>query len=53
LMYRAAGATAVYRQSPLEQAMRDSLVLTQHMAGSTMRYEQAGRFFVGLEPGPR
>jgi alkylation response protein AidB-like acyl-CoA dehydrogenase len=53
LMYRAAGATAVYHSSPLESAMRDSLVLTQHMAGSTMRYEQAGRFFVGLEPGPR
>ena len=53
LMYRAAGATAVYRTSPLESAMRDVLVLTQHMAGSTMRYEQAGRFFLGLEPGPR
>jgi alkylation response protein AidB-like acyl-CoA dehydrogenase len=53
LMYTAAGTAGVYEESPLERNLRDIHVLTQHMAGSTMRYEQAGRFFLGLEPGPR
>jgi len=51
LTYAAVATAGVYEESPLERNLRDIHVLTQHMAGSTMRYEQAGRFF--LDRGPR
>ena len=53
LMYGAAGSTAVYATSNLERCFRDVHVITQHIAGSSTRYEQLGRFFMGMETGPR
>jgi indole-3-acetate monooxygenase len=53
LMFDAAGSNAVYATSKLERDFRDVHVITQHIAGSSSRYEQLGRFFMGLEMGPR
>jgi len=47
LLYQAAGSDAVYTGSRLEQCFRDAHVMTQHVAGSTNRYEQLGRFLMG------
>jgi alkylation response protein AidB-like acyl-CoA dehydrogenase len=52
-MYDAAGSSAVYTDSRLERCFRDIHVLTQHVGGASNRYEQLGRFFMGLEMGPR
>ena len=49
LMYDAAGSDAVYATSKLERCFRDVHVILQHIAGSSTRYEQLGRFFMGLE----
>ena len=53
LMYDAAGSDAVYATSKLERCFRDVHVILQHLAGSSTRYEQLGRFFMGLEMGGR
>ena len=47
LIYQAAGSDAVYTGSVLERCFRDAHLMTQHFAGSTSRYEQLGRFFMG------
>jgi len=46
LMFDAAGSSAVYSGSMLERCFRDVHVITQHIAGSSNRYEQLGRFFL-------
>jgi alkylation response protein AidB-like acyl-CoA dehydrogenase len=46
LLYQAAGSDSVYTGSVLERCFRDAHVMTQHVAGSTNRYELLGRFFM-------
>jgi hypothetical protein len=53
LMYDAAGSTAVYAGCNLERCFRDVHVITQHVAGASNRFEQLGRFFMGMEMGSR
>jgi alkylation response protein AidB-like acyl-CoA dehydrogenase len=50
LVYTAAGATANYRRSPLQRALRDIHAVTQHIATAPSQYESAGRMLVGLPP---
>jgi indole-3-acetate monooxygenase len=50
ILYTAAGATANYRHSPLQRALRDVHAATQHMGTAPQQYESAGRMLVGLQP---
>jgi alkylation response protein AidB-like acyl-CoA dehydrogenase len=50
MAYTAAGATANYRRSPLQRALRDVHAVTQHIATAASQYESAGRMLVGLQP---
>jgi alkylation response protein AidB-like acyl-CoA dehydrogenase len=50
LVYTAAGATANYRQSPFQRALRDIHATTQHMGTAPQQFESAGRMLVGLPP---
>jgi alkylation response protein AidB-like acyl-CoA dehydrogenase len=50
IVYTAAGATADYRRSPLQRALRDIHAVTQHIATASSQYESAGRMLVGLPP---
>jgi alkylation response protein AidB-like acyl-CoA dehydrogenase len=53
IVYAAAGATANYRRSPLQRALRDIHAVTQHIATAPSQYESAGRMLVmlvGLPP---
>jgi alkylation response protein AidB-like acyl-CoA dehydrogenase len=50
LVSTTAGATANYRRSPLQRALRDIHAVTQHIATAPSQYESAGRMLVGLPP---
>jgi indole-3-acetate monooxygenase len=50
MVYTAAGATANYRRSPLQRALRDIHAVTQHIATAPQQYESAGRMLLGLPP---
>jgi alkylation response protein AidB-like acyl-CoA dehydrogenase len=50
LMYRVAGTSGVYTQSPLERAFRDVQVLRHHAFGAETRYETVGQVYWGLPP---
>ena len=50
LVYTAAGASANYRHSPLQRALRDVHAATQHMGTAPQQFESAGRMLVGLPP---
>jgi putative intracellular protease/amidase len=50
IVYTAAGATANYRRSLLQRALRDIHAVTQHIATAPIQYESAGRMLVGLQP---
>jgi indole-3-acetate monooxygenase len=50
ILYTTAGATANYRHSPLQRALRDIHAATQHMGTAPQQYESAGRMLVGLQP---
>jgi indole-3-acetate monooxygenase len=52
IVYTAAGATANYRRSPLQRALRDIHAVTQHIATAPHQYESAGRMLLGLSPLP-
>ena len=46
----AAGATANYRRSLLQRALRDIHAVTQHIGAAPLQYESAGRMLLGLPP---
>ena len=50
LMYSAAGTTAIYTRSRLEQYFRDAQVIRQHGFTNESRYETAGQIYFGLQP---
>lgn len=50
ILYTAAGATANYRRSPLQRALRDIHAATQHMGTAPQQFESAGRMLLGLQP---
>jgi alkylation response protein AidB-like acyl-CoA dehydrogenase len=49
-LYTAAGATANYRRSPFQRALRDVHAATQHVGTSPQQFESAGRMLLGLQP---
>ncbi|MBM3224129.1 MAG: hydroxylase [Candidatus Tectomicrobia bacterium] len=49
-LYTIAGASANYRRSPLQRALRDVHAATQHMGTALPQFESAGRMLVGLPP---
>ena len=49
MMYKAGGGAAVYRSSPLQRCLRDTLVATQHAMVAPRTMEVAGRHRLGLE----
>jgi alkylation response protein AidB-like acyl-CoA dehydrogenase len=52
MLYTVAGATANYRRSPLQRALRDIHAVTQHFATAPPQFESAGRMLLGLPPLP-
>jgi alkylation response protein AidB-like acyl-CoA dehydrogenase len=50
IVFTAAGATANYRRSPLQRALRDIHAVTQHFGTAPLQYESAGRMLLGLSP---
>ena len=50
LVRDAAGASAIYANSPLERCYRDIHVVTQHAAVATPSYEFLGRVLLGRVP---
>ena len=49
-VYTVAGASANYRSSPLQRALRDIHAATQHMGTAPQQFESAGRMLLGLPP---
>jgi alkylation response protein AidB-like acyl-CoA dehydrogenase len=50
IVYRLAGATAIFESSPLERCWRDVHAAAQHMQVQDGRWETAGRVLFGLDP---
>jgi len=50
-LYTAAGASANFRDSPLDKHMRDVRVVPQHIMVSSQFTQAAGRVLLGLESG--
>jgi alkylation response protein AidB-like acyl-CoA dehydrogenase len=50
ILYTAAGASANYRRSPLQRALRDIHAATQHVGTAASQFESAGRMLLGLPP---
>jgi indole-3-acetate monooxygenase len=50
--YRLGGMAAIYRSHPLQQLVRDSMVVTQHAFLSTSVFDGAGAVLVGVQPFP-
>jgi indole-3-acetate monooxygenase len=50
ILYTVAGASANYRRSPLQRALRDIHAATQHVGTAAPQFESAGRMLLGLPP---
>jgi indole-3-acetate monooxygenase len=50
ILYTVAGASANYRRSPFQRALRDIHAATQHLGTAPQQFESAGRMLVGLQP---
>lgn len=50
IVYTVGGASANYRSSPLQRALRDIHAATQHMGTALQQFESAGRMLLGLQP---
>jgi alkylation response protein AidB-like acyl-CoA dehydrogenase len=49
-VYRAAGATAIFRSNPFERRFRDALTASQQVQARITNYTTAGRCLLDLEP---
>ena len=52
LCYQTAGTVAIYRDHPLQRAMRDVLAAVQHFALSAQSFSIAGRVILGFDADP-
>ncbi len=52
LCYQNAGTIAIYREHPLQRAMRDVLTACQHFALSLQGFAISGRVIFGFDPDP-
>ena len=50
IVFTAAGATANYRRSLLQRALRDIHAVSQHIGAAPLQYGSAGRMLLGLPP---
>jgi alkylation response protein AidB-like acyl-CoA dehydrogenase len=50
ILYTVAGASANYRSSPLQRALRDIHAATQHVGTAAPQFQSAGRMILGLPP---
>src|SRR5262245_4102681 len=50
ILYTSAGASANYRSSPLQRALRDIHAATQHVGTAAPQFQSAGRMILGLPP---
>jgi alkylation response protein AidB-like acyl-CoA dehydrogenase len=50
ILYTIAGASANYRRSPLQRALRDIHAATQHVGTAAPQFQSAGRMLLGLPP---
>jgi alkylation response protein AidB-like acyl-CoA dehydrogenase len=50
ILYTAAGASANFRRSPLQRALRDIHAATQHVGTAAPQFQSAGRMILGLPP---
>jgi alkylation response protein AidB-like acyl-CoA dehydrogenase len=48
-----AGASAIFKSSPLERRMRDVRTITQHVQGRNTHLQETGAWLMGLEPNLR
>lgn len=48
IVFTAAGATANYRRSLLQRALRDIHAVNQHIGAAPLQYGSAGRMLLGL-----
>jgi len=48
-----AGASAIFKSSPLERRMRDVRTITQHVQGRRTHLQEVGAWLLGLEPNLR
>ncbi len=53
IAYKAAGGAAVYKTSPIQRCLRDSMVATQHAMVAPRTFELPGRMRLGLETDTR
>ena len=53
IAYKAAGGAAIYRTSPIQRCLRDSMVATQHAMVAPRTFELPGRMRLGLETDTR
>ena len=51
LLYRPAGATAIYAESRLDRCLRDAHTAAAHVWVAPDTYELAGRLLLGVDPG--
>ncbi|MBV8776760.1 MAG: acyl-CoA dehydrogenase family protein [Alphaproteobacteria bacterium] len=50
ILYRAAGATAIFNDNPFERPWRDVHTVAQQIQGRQQHFETVGAYMMGLEP---
>jgi alkylation response protein AidB-like acyl-CoA dehydrogenase len=50
IVFREAGATAIFRSNPFERRLRDVYTVSIQVQGSIARMQSAGQFYLGLTP---
>lgn len=50
MIYREAGATAIFRNQPFERRFRDMHTVAQQVQGSIARLQTVGQYYLGMRP---
>lgn len=50
MIYREAGATAIFRNQPFERRFRDMHTVAQQVQGSIARIQTVGQYYLGMKP---